>query len=264
MSPCRLVGTLAGLIAFTFADRLILHDYAGLQNGVYGSMPSQTYRSSNITSPLFNYNTWRKDLVAGAESSHILLTLKPDLAGPYLFADEDLSLVYADPSFDSAMNAQVQLIDDEPYLSFWHGAKDGGQGQGYCVFYNNRYELKYNLTTGSPLRVGADMHECQVTGSGSVLLTAYQDRIWDLSPLGGEVDDILADSCFQEIDFRNNTVIFSWCATDHFSPDLTFWNYTSSNLVKKQSSDTSAPDPDALTSSSGFDAYHINSLQKVR
>lgn len=247
--------TLAALITgFAFADQHILHDFKGLQAGLYGVSPNQTYHSSNITSPLFNYNTWRKDLIAGDESSHILLTLKYGAAGPYIFRDDDLSLVYSDSSFNQVVNARVQDVKGIKYLSVWHGAKYGGNGAGFCVFYDDRYQLKYNVTVTSPATVLADMHECQVTSEGTVLLTAYQDKPYNLSSLGYTGNDTLADSCFQEVDIETNALIFSWCASDHFSVDMTFQDYT-----QKRRDDS----PAHLSPAGGVDVYHINSLQKV-
>lgn len=245
------------LFSLALADLRLLNNYATFQSGAFGTSPNQTYRSSNITSPLFNYNTWRKDLLAGDETSHVFLTLKyDDGAGPYIFRDDDLSLVYADTSFGTTMNARVQTVDDTDYLTFWHGDKNGGHGKGHCVFYDDKYELKYNLSIRDPLSVDVDMHECQVTETGTVLLTAYQDKPYNLSSLHFTGDDILADSCFQEIDIATNDLIFSWCASDHFHHDLTYQNYTKRADKRQQYGTHIAPD-------TGVDAYHINSLQKV-
>lgn len=251
----------AAFVGYALADHPVLHDITGYQNGTYGENPRQNYYSSNITSPVFNYGTWRNDFSVSIDSEHLLLTLDYTGAGPYIFRDDDLSLVYADPSFDYAMNARVQVVEGARYLTFWHGARNRGDSQGFCVFYNERYELVWNLTLGLPLMVDADMHECELTQDDTVLLTAYQDKKFDLTSLGGEPDDILADSCFQELDFHDSKVLFTWCASDHFSPNLTYWNYTSRfDRRQERSRDTTSA---AYATSSGIDAYHINSVQKT-
>ena len=255
MRPWRVSS--GALLGLALADQALINDFEGYQNGVYGSTPSETYHSSNVSSPIFNYNNWRKDLIVGDESSHLLLTLDYGGSGPHIFRDDDLSLVYADPSFDYSMNARVQNVNGTDYLTFWHGASNRGDSQGVCVFYDNSYRLKYNVTLGDPFTVDADMHECEVTPTGSVLLTAYQDKRYDLTSLGGEVDDLLADSCFQDVDIQTNSVLFSWCATDHYESGLAFWNCTG---VSRRGQETQNG---AYSTSSGFDAYHINSLQKV-
>ncbi|KAK3713970.1 hypothetical protein LTR37_008220 [Vermiconidia calcicola] len=268
MRKWLLTAAVAALFPSALADYGILNDFTTYQNG---TMPDgQTYITTNITSPVFNYNTWREDLCISDASSHILLTLNYNngaSAGPYIFRDDDLSLVYANPSFNYAINARIQTVAGELYLTFWHGAQNRGDSQGYCVFYDTHYRLRWNVTTGPPLAVGADMHECEVTADDTVLLTAYQDRAFDLSSIGGREDDILADSCFQEVDLRNGSVVFTWCASDHLSPDLTFWNYTmSSGRGRQQNQDGSGGDTSrkrAYATSSGFDAYHVNSLQKT-
>ena len=119
-----------------------------------------------------------------------------EASGPYVFRDDDLSLVYADPSFDYAMNARVQRLHGKDYLTFWHGSRNRGDSQGFCVGYDENYRLAWNVTLDAPFTVDADMHECEVTPDGTVLLTAYQDKKFDLTPLGGKLDDVLADGCY--------------------------------------------------------------------
>ncbi len=248
---------LLALIGLALCDQPPLHDLKGYQAGIYGHQPSQTYKTFDISSPLFNYGTWRKDLVAGRDSSHILMTLRYRDAGPYLFRNDDLSLVYADTRFPSAMNAKVQHVKGVPYLTFWHGSKYSGHGKGYCVFYNDRYQLKYNVSVTGPA-IRADLHECEVTDDDTVLLTAYEDKPFDLSPVGLTGNDMLADSCFQEIDIQTNERLFSWCASDHFDVGLSFQNFTRTKRGQYDDpTDQPAPPRD------GVDVFHINSLQKV-
>jgi hypothetical protein len=249
----------AAIAIAALADHPVVNDYAAYQSGEYGASPRQTYFSSNITSPIFNYNTWRKDLMRSDASNHIFMTLDYTGAGPYIFRDDDLSLVYADPSYDYAMNARVQEFEGKRYLTFWHGAKNRGDSQGFCVFLDEHYDVVFNVTLGPPLAVDADMHECEATPDGHVLLTAYQDKTLDLSSIGGSTKDLLVDSCFQELDIRDETVYFTWCASDYYSSDLTYWNYTSTFGPNVRRSN----DAGAYTTSSGIDVYHINSVQKV-
>ncbi|KAK5166311.1 uncharacterized protein LTR77_008572 [Saxophila tyrrhenica] len=251
-----LVTALAG---FALADQPVLHDFESYQNGTH--VPEQTYYSSDITSPVFNYGEWRKDLILSDRSFHLFFTLDYTGAGPYIFRDDDLSLVYSDPSFDYAMNARVQSFDGKQYLTFWHGARNRGDSQGFCVFYDEHYQLAWNVTLGAPLTVDADMHECAVTSDDTVLLTAYQDKRFDLTSIGGSTNDMLADSCFQELNIVDSEVLFTWCASDHFSPDMTYWNYTSTfDTRRRGSADDTAG---SYTTSSGIDVYHINSLQRT-
>lgn len=187
--------TFGALVGWSLGDILPVHHFDAYQDGAYGDPPQQTFHSSNITAPVLNYGTWRKDLIHAAEdgSSHVFLTLGYEASGPYVLRDDDLSLVYADPSFEYAMNARVQSINGTSYLTFWHGARNRGDSQGFCVFYDQHYRLVYNVTLGAPFSVDADMHECEVTPDGTVLLTAYQDKRFDLTPVGGNVDDLMAD-----------------------------------------------------------------------
>lgn len=251
---------ITSIAAIARADHAFIRDFVSYQSGRYGPAPNQTYFSSNITSPIFNYGEWRQDLIRSNENDHLILALDYNGAGPYIFRDDDLSLVFADPSYDYAMNARIQQFEGENWLSFWHGARARGNSQGFCVFYNKHYQVVRNVTLGPPLSVDADMHDCEMTLDDTVLLTAYQDKEFDLSLVGGIGNDVLADSCFQEVHVRTGAVVFTWCASYYFNPNLTYWNYTST-FDKRES--TSVDGRRSFTTSSGFDAYHINSLQKV-
>lgn len=239
----------------TLADIVPVHDFARYQEGFYGDPPQQTFHSSSIVAPVLNYGTWAPDAVVSARdgSSHVFLTLGYEQPGPYVVRDDDLSLVYAAPSFEYTMNARVQTIHGSDFISFWHGARNRGDSQGYCVFYDQHYELVFNVTLGEPFKGDADMHECEVTPDGNVLLTAYLDKVADLSPLGGEVDAVMADGCFQEVRPETGEVVFSWCASDWFGVGLGYWSLSGPSRAR-----------DDATTSNGFDVYHINSLQKVR
>ena len=243
------------LIAGSLADVPPHRDWYGYRNGAYGDPPQQRFKSSDIIAPVLNYGTWNKDLLTSAEdgSSNIFLTLGYEQSGPYVFNDEDLSLVYADPSFEYTMNARVQKVNGTDYLSFWHGARNRGDSQGFCVFYDQHYRLVFNVTLGPSFDGEADMHECEVTPDGNVLVTAYLDKPADLSPLGGEVDAVMADGCFQEVNPANGEVVFSWCASEWFAVGLGYWDISGPSRAKRDGSATS----------NGFDVYHINSLQKV-
>ena len=245
-------------------DILPVNDFEAYQNGVYGTPPQQKFWSSNITAPIFNYANFRKNSLTGPGaadgSDHLFLTLGYDVkasSGPYIFRDDDLSLVYADPSFDYAMNARVQSIHGNDYLTFWHGARNRGDSQGFCVGHDDHYRLVWNVTLGAPFTVDADMHECEVTPDGTVLLTAYQDKKSDLTALGGKVEDVLADGCFQEVGLEGE-VLFSWCASEWFEVGLGYWNLSGPSQWRRDD------EKNGYTTSSGFDVYHINSLQKVR
>ena len=103
------------------------------------------------------------------------------------------------------------------------------------------------------------MHECEVTADGTVLLTAYQDKPFDLSPLGGKVEDVLTDGCFQDVELVSGREVFRWCASEWFAVGLSYWNF--SGISRRRSRRREAG---SNLSSEGFDAIHINSLQKVR
>lgn len=66
----------------------------------------------------------------------------------------------------------------------------------------------------------------------------------DLSAIGGQTEDTMFDSCFQEIDIATEKLLFQWCASDHIPVSETYATYGKTSKGR------------------GWDAYHINSIQR--
>ena len=163
-----------------------------------------------------------------------------------IFRSNDLSLVYADQQYSQTKNTRVQKVRGEKLLTFWKGIEEARHGSGRCLAFDDEYNLKYNITpVGLASGVLADLHECQVTDKGTVLISIYEPIPFDLTPVGGPADGMLLDCLFQEIDPRTNRLLFEWRASDHVL------------LADTRSSieDNMLP--------MGFDYYHLNSLAKV-
>lgn len=86
-----------------------------------------------------------------------------------------------------------------------------------------------------------DLHEFRLTSKGTALITAYDIRIVDLTPLGMKMGPVW-DCVFQEIQIDTGDLVFEWRASDHLR-------------VEESRVPNSRP-------SSPFDWFHINSVDK--
>jgi hypothetical protein len=98
--------------------------------------------------------------------------------------------------------------------------------------------------------VHADLHEFALTGNGTALVTGvnrirmrgndFQEKYgWDY-PLPDGLEIEILDGVVQEIDLDTNEVLFDWRALDHVNP---LDSYEPMGRL--------------------WDAYHVNSIQKV-
>jgi hypothetical protein len=234
-------------------DAPLSYNFTLYNKGTYGTQPQQAYQSSNITSPIWQVTTWDDDAVD--TSGYLFMALpehwKPagDPAGnsnygPYIFSNKDLSLIYADPTWDLAKSEGVQEYNGSPYMVFFGGELiDQGHGNGKCYLVNTKYEIEYVISAvGSPQDV--DLHECQLTTNGTALIISYYNIPYDLTPLGGPANGSLTDCLFQEIDIATGNLLFEWKAIEHYP----LW-YSSSQYAE--------------TNHTGTDWFHMNSVQKV-
>ncbi|KAH7170043.1 ASST-domain-containing protein [Dactylonectria macrodidyma] len=211
--------------------------------------PSQKFRSSDVTAPVFHVNTFNHSAVDDAGYIFMGSVYGKMGAGPMIFDAKDLSLVYADQHYDNAYTSQSQTINGTRYLVFWEGVHNRGHANGYGLVFNENYDLVYNVTaSGYEEATLADMHEMRITDDSSALFTTYWSIPWNCTSLGGDADGLLMDSGFQEVDLATNKVLFSWAATDHFDVGDTYARYGSGFGV---------------SDNSGFDFFHINSVDKT-
>lgn len=233
------------LLGSAFADHLV-YTTSEYQEKAFGLYPNQSYQSSNLSSPIFQVNTAAAGNVDSA--SHVFISPRGTAVGqsaPMMFDSDDLALVWADPSWGQTFGVRVQEYKNEPYITFWRGSiKSAGYGSGSNIMMNSSYAVVYNVTTNN-LTVGADIHEFQLTDSGTAMMTAYLPMSYDLTSYGVE-DGWIADSMFQEVDIESGDLLFEWRAIDHFS--------TNDSYADPGSTGTSSNDP--------YDYFHINSIEK--
>ncbi|EGR45719.1 uncharacterized protein TRIREDRAFT_67540, partial [Trichoderma reesei QM6a] len=166
----------------------------------HANFPSQTFRSSPLTAPIFLIN--HLDPSRASNASHIFLgtVYGTQKAGPMIFDARDLSLVYADQQYENTYASSAHLVNGTRYLAFWEGGHTRGHANGNCLFFDEAYTLRYNVTAQGLNDAMADMHELSVTDAGTVIFSTYFNIPFDCRPVGGPEDALLMDSGFQEID----------------------------------------------------------------
>ncbi|KAJ5085930.1 hypothetical protein N7532_010701 [Penicillium argentinense] len=221
-------------------------NYDEYNDGVLGHRPHLEYHSSTEFSPIFQATVWNSDEIS-EKGSHIFIRHDGNdtspLATPLVIDAHDLSAVYMNRTFKNVFGTRVQENFGKKYLTFWEGEKGYGVGDGYGLAFDDTYRLAYKVWAQN-IQVHSDLHEFAFTGNGTALVTGVNPtRIlqsefpqWNL-PYNLD----MLDAIFQEIDLETNEVIFNWRAIDHINPMDSF-------------------EPGAT----GWDAYHINSIEKTQ
>ncbi|PYH43073.1 arylsulfotransferase [Aspergillus saccharolyticus JOP 1030-1] len=236
-----------GLLAQVASGDFVSTDYQQYNKGALGHRPHLEYHSSTEFSPLLQVNVWDADNISDT-GSHIFLRHDGNdsspLSSPLILDSHDLSAVYMNRSFKNVFGTRVQENRGKKYLTFWGGDKGDGIGDGYGLAYDETYRLAYKISAQN-IQVHSDLHEFAFTGNGTALVTGVDKiRPWR-SELPAEWRtperfEVL-NAVFQEIDLETNDVLFDWRALDHINPMESF-------------------EPRG----SGWDAYHLNSIQKTK
>jgi hypothetical protein len=138
-------------------------------------------------------------------------------------------------------DVRVQEYDGKPVLTWWQGnVIVHGFGLGEAVIADDTYTPIATIKSGNGHQI--DLHELQLTPSGTALVTAYYPIHCDVSGAGGPHDGGLVDTVMQEIDVRTGLVMYEWTALDHVP-------LTDSYV---RSTYTSVPEP--------WDFFHMNSI----
>ncbi|KAJ4361103.1 uncharacterized protein N0V89_001672 [Didymosphaeria variabile] len=224
-------------------------DYKAYNNARYGVYPNNYYHGTHEKSPLLQITTWDKKAVSSS-GSHIFIrhngaqdTWGHQLASPLILDTRDLSAVYINRTFPVVFNVNVQEDFGKTYLTFYGDKLVGqGLGDGVCHAYDTSYREAYQISA-QELGVGADLHECEFTGRGTVIVSAYKTEL-SSSPAslkGKHKPTVIRESYFQELELGTNKVLFTWRASDHV--DI-YDSYEGHN------------DP--------WDFFHINTIEKTK
>jgi len=139
----------------------------------------------------------------------------PGRAGPTIF-DPEGRLVWFDPlpAGQFATNVRVQRYRGRPVLTWWQGTiSHHGFGLGAGEIDSTSYRRVATVRAGDGL--AEDLHELQVTPSGTALITAWKPLYCNLSSLGGSASAAVYDACLQEIDIATGLVMWEWDSIDH-------------------------------------------------
>lgn len=237
------------IAAFTWAASgdFVSTDYEKYNDGELGHRPHLEYHSSEEYSPILQATVWDRDSISET-GSHIFVkhdgNNSSPLSSPLILDANDLSAVYMNRTFKNVFGTRVQENFGKKYLTFWEGNKGNGIGDGYGLAFDDTYRLVYKVWAQN-IPVHSDLHEFAFTGNGTALVTGV-DKLEangsDFKMEWGVPDSFeVLNGIFQEIDLETNEVLFDWRALDHVNPMDSF-------------------EPRG----SGWDAYHTNSIEKVR
>ncbi|HEX4402500.1 MAG TPA: arylsulfotransferase family protein [Galbitalea sp.] len=163
-----------------------------------------------------------------------------------MIVDNGGEAVWIDPSGASMTDVAVQTFEGKPVLTYWSGNVAGGHGKGVGNILDASYRTIAVVKTGPGM--DADLHEFHLTPWGTALMTAYPTEKADLSSVGGPASGYLLNGHIQEVDIRTGAVLLSWSALDHVPVAETY-------------ADVKDPgDGLGKTPTTGFDAYHLNSI----
>jgi Arylsulfotransferase (ASST) len=201
----------------------------------------QSFRSRpDLHPPVVSVTTSLPALAPGLE--FVAPYTGPGQAGPMIL-DQSGQVVWFKPlpTHVSAANFQVQSYLGRPVLTWWQGdISVHGFGLGEDEIYDDTYTPLARVRAGNGYQ--ADLHEFQLTGRGTALLTAYHPMLCNLSAWGGPARGALTNGIVQEIDIKTGLVRYEWTSLDHISPADSHENAARS------------------TTSQPFDFFHINSI----
>lgn len=224
----------------------ISRDYQFYNSGELGHRPSLKFITSEEYSPVLQVNTWNESAISD-KGSHIFIRHDGEpaspLSSPLILDARDLTTVFVDRKYANVFGTRVQENFGKRYLTFWAGKKGYGLGDGFGLVFDDNYRLAYNISAQG-IALHSDLHEFALTGHGTALVTGVEDVLVDTAgwkDWQGPAAFPVLDALFQEIDLETNEVLFSWRALDHISPLDSF--------------ETMAKD---------WDAFHLNSVQKVQ
>jgi outer membrane protein assembly factor BamB len=167
----------------------------------------------------------------------------PGQPGP-MIVDRNGRLVWFNPVNTVAFDLNVQSLDGRPVLTWWQGLVNDGYGRGTAQIAGTSYDITRTAGAGDGLL--ADLHEFNLTSSGTALLTAYEVATADLSAIGGSRNGTVLAGHAQEVDLRTGKVLFDWRSLDHVGVDESY------KPTAAQGGEVGA-----------YDYFHINSVAET-
>jgi len=182
----------------------------------------------------------------GTAPGYIFLAPKKAVAqdGP-LILDNNGNVVWFDPlPAKGVADFKVQHYQGNPVLTWWQGtvAKGGHALAGGYRIMDSSYRVIKVVQAGNGLT--GDIHDFQLTPSGTALMTIYDKVPMNLASVGGPKNGYVLEGTVQEVSLATGKVLFEWHSAKHVSPAESYLP-----LGKK-----------AGGFKSPYDYFHINSV----
>jgi hypothetical protein len=222
-------------------------EYDAYNNARFGYYPDNKHKATNTKSPVLQVTTWEKESLSKS-GSHIFIRHNGAQevwghqdATPLILDAHDLTAVYINRSFPIVFNVRVQENLGKKYLTFYGDRLvDFGLGSGICHAYDTSYREVYKIAPQN-LRVKADLHECEFTGNGTVIVSAYEQGTSSAPPelKATSKQTHIYEGIFQEIDLETNKALFTWRASEHVDIYDSFeghnqnWDFFHINTIEK-------------------------------
>ena len=214
---------------------------------VYGAYPRENFKSSTLPGPTPNIVQWDDS----CDNGLVLVSPHGAAAGPSsgpMILDARGRLVWTTDRYamnGTAMSLRMQTWKGKKYLTFWVGTKFGFAGRGAYYMLDSSYNL---VKTVHAVDREGDLHEFDITDSGTAVLTMYAEKQVDLRQMGmwRSQDGWIFESMFQEIDLDTGDLLFEWRASEHFGVEASTHQHPLAGYSEWLP----------------FDFFHINSVQK--
>ncbi|KAG9255288.1 ASST-domain-containing protein [Emericellopsis atlantica] len=208
------------------ADKPYHTDHGSYQNGALGDIPTQSFHSSKVKAPVYQVNYWDPDKI-DTDSPYMFMAGKYGKWGPSIVSSKDLSLVWADQSYNGL--AQVARTWED-----WngHGRVMSSYSDGRVRVYDQNYKQLHVYDGRGDLNgVVPDSHEAALTNDGHILMFLCPARDADLSKVGGPAEGKrIGDCTIQEIVPDTAEVVFEWATSDFFRPEDSVWKYNNEDV----------------------------------
>jgi Arylsulfotransferase (ASST) len=195
----------------------------------------------DLKPPLVTVNTPAR----GTTDGYVLLAPKRAVAqaGPMILDDRGEVVWFRPLETMAVADFRAQRYGGRPVLTWWRGRAPRGVGAGHYVIVDESYNEIATVTAGNGLT--GDIHEFLITPRDTALVTIYERKPWDLSPIGGPKEGEIFDGVIQELDIASGRVLLEWKASDHIGPD---------------ESTQKAPPAEKGEAAPPFDYFHVNSV----
>ncbi|MEO3842146.1 arylsulfotransferase family protein [Streptomyces sp. B22F1] len=136
--------------------------------------------------------------------------------GPQILDDRGRPVWYHRiPQNEYVADFRVQEYRGRKVLTWWQGRSDSaGLGEGVGYIADENYDIIATVRSPDPEQ-SIDLHEFRLTPQGTALVVSYQERPYDLTPVGGPADGDVLESVVWELDLATGEPLLEWRSLDH-------------------------------------------------